>query len=295
MSVSEKIKTEVKNLGFDACGFADAEPLFAEEKHLKKWLNLHYNASMVYMENYFGKRISPKLLYDNANSVIVVLLNYKPEKLLPENSPQIAKYAYGIDYHFVIKEKLRELLAIINSNIVACNGVAFVDSAPVLERALAVKAGLGWIGKNSMLINPKYGSYTLIGELLVDIKLDYDKPIENRCGNCFKCINSCPAQAIVEPKIINANRCISYLTIEHKGEIDEELKSKFGNRLFGCDTCIDACPYNNKTPFHYTKEFMPNEQFFALDWQNLTQSDFNKIFKKSPLKRAGYRKLCQNN
>jgi epoxyqueuosine reductase len=293
LSVSEKIKIEAKNLGFDACGFADAEPLFAEEKHLKKWLSLRYKASMAYMENYFDKRISPKLLYSNANSVIVVLLNYKPEKLLPQNSPQIAKYAYGIDYHFVIKEKLKKLLNIINSDIVACNGVAFVDSAPVLERALAVKAGLGWIGKNSMLINPKFGSYTFIGEILVDIELDYDKPIENHCGNCLKCIDSCPVQAIVEPKIINAARCISYLTIEHKGEIDEKLKSKFGNRLFGCDTCIDACPYNKKTPFHHIKEFIPNEQFFTLDWQNLTQSDFRRIFKKSPVKRAGTR-LIEN-
>jgi len=291
--ISQKIKYLAEKIGFDACGFADTEPLFDNEIFVKNWLSNNYNTEMHYMENYFDKRISPKLLVENAKSVIVVLLNYKPQKELKNSVPQIAKYAYGIDYHYVIKQKLNKLLQKINKEITACNGVAFVDSAPVLERALAVKAGLGWIGKNSMLINENLGSMCFIGELFVDIPLDYDEAVENRCGECENCIKYCPTQAIVSPKTVDARRCISYLTIEHRGEIPSEFQKSIGNRLFGCDTCLDVCPCNKKTPPHKTAEFLPNENFYNIDWQTLTSNQFNKIFKNSALKRAGFRKIKQ--
>ncbi|MDR1544264.1 MAG: tRNA epoxyqueuosine(34) reductase QueG [Prevotellaceae bacterium] len=292
--VSEKIKNEAKNLGFSDRGFADAEPLFAHEKFLKDWLSSGYNAEMKFMENYFDKRISPKNLVENAKSVIVVLLNYKPEKTLPKDVPQIAKYAYGIDYHYFIKQKLYQLLDKINLEITACNGVAFVDSAPVLERALAVKAGLGWIGKNSMLINRKFGSFCFIGTLFVDIPLEYGQEIENQCNKCENCLKNCPTKAIISPKIINAARCLSYLTIEHRGEIPTEYKTLLGNRIFGCDTCNDVCPYNKKTPYNNTPEFMPAEEFFCLEWQGITRGKFNKFFKNSALQRAGFGKIQKN-
>ena len=291
--ISQKIKHLAEEIGFDACGFTDTEPLFDNEFFVKKWLSNNYNAEMRYMENYFDKRISPKLLVENAKSVIVVLLNYKPQKELKKSTPQIAKYAYGIDYHYVIKQKLNQLLQKINEEITACNGISFVDSAPVLERALAVKAGLGWVGKNSMLINQTFGSMCFIGELFVDIPLDYDKPVENQCGKCENCIKHCPTQAIISPKIVDARRCISYLTIEHKGEIPSEFQKSIGNRLFGCDICIDICSYNKKTPPHKIAEFLPDENFYSIDWQSLTSSQFNKIFKNSALKRAGFRKIKQ--
>jgi len=291
--ISQTIKHLAEKIGFDACGFADTEPLFDNEIFVKNWLSNNYNAEMRYMENYFDKRISPKLLVENAKSVIVVLLNYKPQKELKKNVPQIAKYAYGVDYHYVIKQKLNQLLQKINEEITACNGVVFVDSAPVLERALAVKAGLGWIGKNSMLINENLGSMCFIGELFVDIPLDYDKPVENKCGKCENCIKYCPTQAIISPKTVDARRCISYLTIEHRSKILPKLKKSIGNRLFGCDTCLDVCPFNKKTPPHKTTEFIPNENFYNIDWQTLTSSQFNKIFKNSALKRAGFRNIKQ--
>ena len=291
INISEKIKILAENVGFGACGFADVEPLFDNEIFLNHWLSNNYNAEMRYMENYFDKRISPKLLVENAKSVIVVLLNYKPKKELEKCVPQIAKYAYGVDYHYVIKQKLNQLLQKINEEITVCNGVAFVDSAPVLERALAVKAGLGWVGKNSMLINQTFGSMCFIGELFVDITLDYGKPVENQCNKCENCIKSCPTQAIVSPKTVDARRCLSYLTIEHRGEIPLEFQKCIGNRLFGCDTCIDVCPYNKKTPPHKTLEFLPNDFFYNTDYQSLTSSQFNKIFKNSALKRAGFKKI----
>jgi len=295
MDEAAEISLQIQNLaektGFDACGFADTEPLFDDESFVKHWLSNSYNGSMRYMENYFSKRISPKLLVEGAKSVIVVLLNYKPQKMLDSSVPQIAKYAYGVDYHYVIKQKLTQLLQKINEKITPCNGVAFVDSAPVLERALAVKAGLGWIGKNSMLINKNFGSMCLIGELFVDIPLNYGQPAENQCGKCEKCINACPASAIVSPKVIDARRCISYLTIENRGEIPLEFQKKIGNNLFGCDICMDICPFNKKTPPHKTLEFLPDENFYNIDWQTVTRGQFNSFFKKSALKRAGFKKI----
>ncbi|MDR0830794.1 MAG: tRNA epoxyqueuosine(34) reductase QueG [Prevotellaceae bacterium] len=288
---TEQIKDLALKLGFDDCGFADTDPLFADEKFLRDWLSKSYNGEMSYMENYFDKRIAPKKLVENAKSVVVVLLNYKPEKVLEKNVPQIAKYAYGVDYHFVIKQKLNQLLEKINSEIVTCNGIAFVDSAPVLERALAQKAGLGWIGKNSMLINRKFGSFCFIGELFLDIELEYSQPAENHCNKCENCIKNCPTKAIISPKIVDARRCLSYLTIEHRSEIPAEFKPLLGNRLFGCDTCNDVCPYNKTSPPHKTPEFSPQEEFYNFDWQTITRGKFDRFFKNSPLKRAGFKKI----
>ena len=286
-SVSEQIKNQALKIGFSACGITDAEPLFNEKEHLENWIKFGYNGTMKYMENNFDKRLNPKLLVENTKSIIVVLLNYKPQITIPQEQPQIAKYAYGIDYHFVVKQKLYQLLKYINTEITVCNGVAFVDSAPVLERSLAVKAGLGWIGKNSLLINKTYGSMTFIGELFVDIPLYCDTEIEeNQCGECQNCIKNCPTEAIKAPKTIDANRCISYLTIEHKGEIPAELKSRFGNRIFGCDDCIDACPFNKNTPFCTISELQPLKEIFNIDWQNISKSNFKRIFKKSAIRRA---------
>jgi epoxyqueuosine reductase len=289
--ITEKIRLEALRLGFSDCGFADVKPLFAHGLFLKDWLSKSYNAEMKYMSESFEKRISPKLLVENAKSVVAVLLNYKPQTVLEKNAPQIAKYAYGTDYHYVIKRKLYQLLYKINAEIVHCSGVAFCDSAPVLERALAQKAGLGWIGKNSMLINQKFGSFCFIGELFLDIDLKYSQEVENQCSKCENCLKNCPAKAIVAPKVIDARRCLSYLTIEHRGEIPCEFKSLLGNRVFGCDACNDVCPYNKTSPAHTTTEFFPQEEFYHFDWKTLTRGKFERFFKHSPLKRAGFRKI----
>jgi epoxyqueuosine reductase len=292
--ISQQIKEQAIMLGFADCGFASLEPFLNDGKRLKHWLSRNYHGSMAYMENYFDKRVYPNRLLNSAKSVIVVLLNYKPEKVIPKSQPQIAKYAYGIDYHFIIKRKLNLLLQKINAEIVQCNGVAFTDSAPVFERAFAVRAGLGWLGKNSMLINHQFGSYTLIGELFVDIPLAYGTIVENNCGNCRKCIDACPTNTINGNKTINATRCISYLTIEHRKKIDNELTGKLGNRIFGCDDCIDVCPHNQKTPFHFVEEFLPSENFYCINWRTLTRGQFNIFFKHSALKRTGYKKIVSS-
>jgi epoxyqueuosine reductase len=289
--ISLKIRNLAAEIGFDACGFADAEALTADEIFLKNWLANGHNASMNYMENFFDKRISPKLLVEGTKSIIVVLLNYKPKEVVKNSVPQIAKYAYGIDYHYIIKQKLNQLLKKINENITHCSGIAFTDSAPVLERALAVKAGLGWIGKNSMLINRTFGSMVFIGELFVDIVLNYGNSVKSQCGKCENCLKFCPTQAIISPKIVDAHRCISYLTIENRGAIPQNFQQSIGNRLFGCDACIDACPYNQKTPPSQTAEFLLNEKLPNIDWQTITSSQFNKIFQNSALKRAGFKKI----
>ncbi len=282
-AITEEIINKALEIGFSACGVTDTEPLYAEAEHLKNWLQLGYNGTMKYMENYFDKRQNPSLLIENSKSVIVVLLNYKPSKIIPTDKPQVSKYAYGTDYHFVIKNRLTQLLQRIQKEIVPCRGIAFVDSAPVLEKALAVKAGLGWIGKNSLLINKQYGSMTFIGTLFVDIPLYYNRVWQkDGCGNCSKCMEICPTKAIVAPRIINAQRCISYLNKTHKGEITENLKPLIGNRIWGCDACIDVCPYNQKTPSHTIPELMPKEEIFSIDLQKVSKRQLKKLIMRKP-------------
>jgi epoxyqueuosine reductase len=296
MVSSEQIKTKALEIGFDACGIARAELLEEDIAFLSSWLEKDYCAGMGYMKNYFDKRLNPTLLVENARSVIVVLLNYYPSQVQDDAVPQIAKYAYGKDYHVVMKQRLHQLFDEIQqlSPEKKISGRAFVDSAPVLERRWAARAGLGWIGKNTLLINPKVGSFTFIGELIVDVELDYDKPMENRCGDCEKCIKSCPTKALCEPYIVNANRCFSYQTIENKNDIPAELQDKLGNRLFGCDTCQQVCPYNKQIKGNKIKEFDCLSDILSMDkkaWEDITEEQFKQLFADSSLLRAGYKKI----
>lgn len=295
---SEKIKKKATEIGFTDCKIARAGLLSEDAKHLKKWLKAGMNADMLYMEDNVDKRINPKKLMPGAMSVVVVILNYFPEdKLAEENNFHISKYAYGRDYHKVMKSMLKKLQIAIHEEIVHHNARAFVDSAPVLEKAWAERAGLGWIGKNANLISPEHGSYVFIGELLLDIELEYDKPLRDFCGSCSKCILACPTNAILEPKTIDSRLCISYWTIENKGSIDASLKGKFQDRIFGCDICQDVCPWNKTVKFHSLDEFKPDPEIISMrkkDWEQLTIEKFNRLFKGSALKRTGYAGLKRN-
>ena len=251
------------------------------------------------MENHFEKRTDPRKLFENAKSVISVLYNYFPKTIIPEdNNYKISKYAYGKDYHFVIKRKLNELIEYIRKEVGEINARAYVDSAPVLDRAWAARAGLGWIGKNTNLITKERGSFFFIGEIITDLELHYeDKPIPKNCGHCTKCIEACPTHAL-RPYEVNANKCISYLTIENKDEkLPEDLKGKFNDWIFGCDICQDVCPWNQKSEPHNEPAFEPVEELLKLrksEWENLSEEEFRKIFKDSPVKRTKYKGLMRN-
>jgi epoxyqueuosine reductase len=289
------IKEEALRLGFMQCGISRAAFLEEEAPRLESWLTANMHGKMHYMENHFDKRLDPRLLVDDAKSVISLLLNYYPsEKQEDETAPKISRYAYGTDYHFVIKDKLKELLHFINENIGAVNGRAFVDSAPVLDRAWAKKSGLGWIGKNANLIHPKAGSFFFIAELIVDVELDYDTSIQNYCGTCTKCIDACPTDAIIKPYVVDGSKCISYFTIELKDAIPTSYKNKFENWAFGCDICQEVCPWNRFSKPHSEIKFKPNEGLLELkksDWEEITEDVFKKVFKNSAVKRAGFKGL----
>lgn len=299
MTFSSLIKQKANELGFSACGIAKAYKLEEEEERLKSFLDRKYNGEMVYLANHFEKRLDPSLLVEGAKSIVVVLLNYFPEELQTGiGVPIISKYAYGKDYHFVIKEKLQVLFDYINTEIASTQGRIFTDSAPVLERAWAVQAGLGWIGKNGLLLNKKLGSFFFIGELIIDLELEYDEPFDKEhCGSCNQCLSACPTQALIKPYVLDARKCISYLTIELKDNIPVEFKPKLMRRAFGCDICQDVCPWNQKVKSHHVEEFKPHPNFLPLtkdDWQNLSKEEFNSLFKNSAMKRAGYDKLKMN-
>ncbi|MDA3781062.1 MAG: tRNA epoxyqueuosine(34) reductase QueG, partial [Bacteroidales bacterium] len=288
------IKQKALEIGFSDVGISKVEFLKTDSENLKTWLKNDMNADMSYMANHFDKRVNPAKLVENAKSVISVLYNYYPSKIQIENTYKISKYAYGQDYHHVVKDKLKTLLEFIKSELGNVNGRAFVDSAPVLDRAWATKSGLGWIGKNSNLINKKFGSFVFIGELILDIEFDYDKPIKNYCGNCTKCIDACPTNAIVEAYVINSNKCISYLTIEKKGEISRETEGRWENNIFGCDICQDVCPWNLKLDGNTEKLFTPKSEllnFTQAGWASLSKEKFNTLFKKSAIKRTKYNGL----
>ncbi len=295
---SALIKTEALRLGFDACGIARAEKLTEDRPWLLSWLNSGYQADMKYMERNIDKRSDPTLLVDGAKSVIVLLQNYFPEKYEFQSDYKIAKYAYGEDYHIVLKEKLFSLFNYINKEIAPVNGRCFTDSAPVQERSWAVKAGLGWIGKNGNLLTRNFGSFVFIAELILDLELDYDSPnLHNYCGSCNICIDQCPTGAIVSPKVIDSNKCISYLTIENKGEIPETFKGKTENWIFGCDICQDVCPWNRKNKPTSEKRFHPDLKlvnFENKDWEELTEEEFNLFFQKSPVSRTKFDGLKRN-
>jgi epoxyqueuosine reductase len=292
------IKTEAKRLGFLSCGISKAQFLEEEAPRLEKWLNQHMHGEMGYMEDHFDKRLDPTKLVEGSKSVISLLLNYFPKEFQKDpTSPKISKYAYGTDYHFVIKDKLKQLLHFIHEEIGEVQGRAFVDSAPVLDKVWAAKSGLGWIGKHSNLITQKIGSFYFIAELIVDLELVYDNPTTDHCGSCTACIDACPTQAIVEPYVVDGSKCISYYTIELKNEIPASVKGQFDNWIFGCDVCQDVCPWNRFSTSHNQPLFNPHPELLTMtkkDWEEITVEVFNKIFKKSAVKRTKFSGLKRN-
>ena len=293
-----KIKQEALRLGFEACNIAQAQPLDDDARKLEAWLNKGYHGSMGYMENHFDLRTDPRKLVPGAKSVIVLLLNYYPaqEQAL---TPKISKYAYGRDYHEVIKDKLKQLLQFMRDNIGEVNGRGFVDSAPVLERSWAARSGLGWVGRNGNLITKQKGSFFFIATLITDLELEYDDPFaKDYCGSCRKCIEACPTEAILEDKVIDGSKCISYFTIELKEMmIPAEMHGKFNDWMFGCDTCQDVCPWNRFSTPTTEAGFTPLPEVLNLstkEWEALTEESFKTIFRNSPLRRAKYEGLRRN-
>ena len=292
------LKTKATELGFFYCGISKADFLEEEAPRLEKWLNLNYQGKMSYMANYFDKRLDPRLLVDDAKTVVSLLLNYYPEEIQNAESPKISKYAYGEDYHTIIKDKLKELIQYLKENIGEINGRAFVDSAPVMDKVWANKSGLGWIGKNSNLIHPKEGSFFFIAELILDIEIEPDGPMKDYCGTCTRCIDACPTGAIVQPYVVDGSKCISYLTIELKDELlPNEFKGKMDNWMFGCDICQDVCPWNRFSKITQEQRFKPNPLLLELksnDWKELNEEVFNQLFKHSAVKRTKFTGLQRN-
>jgi epoxyqueuosine reductase len=294
------IKQKTQELGFFFCGISSAEYLEEEAPKLEEWLKRSYNGKMGYMENHFDKRLDPRLLVDDAKSVVSLLLNYFPDQSEAQcqDAPKLSKYAYGEDYHFVIKDKLKTLMQFIQDEIGEVGGRIFVDSAPVMDKVWAKKSGLGWVGKNSNLIHPKHGSFFFIAELILDLKLVPDGPIKDYCGTCTKCIDECPTDAIVEPYLVDGSKCISYLTIELKDQIiPNEFKGKMDDWMFGCDICQDVCPWNRFSKPHNESRFDVKRELLKMnknDWQDLTQEIFSNLFKNSAVKRTKFEGLERN-
>ncbi|WP_338358976.1 tRNA epoxyqueuosine(34) reductase QueG [Yeosuana marina] len=294
---TQLIKTEAKRLSFLSCGVSKAQFLEEEAPHLEKWLRNNMHGQMQYMENHFDKRLDPTKLVEDSKSVISLLLNYYPSEKQTANSYKLSKYAFGTDYHFVIKDKLKSLLNFIQEEIGEVHGRAFVDSAPVLDKAWAAKSGLGWIGKNSNLLTQQIGSFYFIAELIVDLELEYDLPTTNHCGSCTACIDACPTQAITEPYVVDGSKCISYFTIELKENIPTEFKGQFDDWMFGCDVCQDVCPWNRFSKSHNEPLFNPNPELLSMtreDWEDITEDVFKKIFKNSAVKRTKLSGLKRN-
>ena len=296
--LTQKIKVEATRLGFSFCGISKAEFLEEEAPRLENWLKQNLHGEMYYMENHFDKRLNPTVLVEGSKSVISLMYNYYPSTQQRSDSYKISKYAYGEDYHHVIKDKLKELVQFITDEFGEINARIFTDSAPILERVWAKKSGLGWIGKNSMLINPKQGSFFFLAEIILDVEFDYDSPIKDYCGTCTACVEACPTEAILPNKVVDGSKCISYFTIELKNEIiPKEVKGKFEDWIFGCDICQDVCPWNRfSTP---TNEllFTPNPKllnYSKKEWTEITEEIFNELFKKSAVKRAKFEGLKRN-
>ncbi|MCC5924350.1 MAG: tRNA epoxyqueuosine(34) reductase QueG [Crocinitomicaceae bacterium] len=293
------IKAKAKELGFFYCGISEAAFLEEEAKRLDEWLKAGKHGKMQYMENHFDKRLDPRLLVPNAKAVVSLLLNYyNPDKPSDKTAPKISQYAYGQDYHNVIKDKLKRFLSAIQDEIGEVSGRVFVDSAPVMDKVWAKKSGLGWIGKNSNLIHPKEGSFFFIAELILDLPLQPDGPMKDYCGTCTRCIDACPTDAISQPYVVDGSKCISYLTIELKDELlPNEFKGKMDNWAFGCDICQDVCPWNRFAKRHNEPAFMPHEELLRMnkaDWQDLTEEVFQELFRKSAVKRTKWRGLKRN-
>ena len=291
------IKTEAKRLGFLSCGISKAQFLEEEAPRLETWLNNNMHGKMQYMENHFDKRLDPTKLVQDSKSVISLLLNYFPQEEQNQNSFKLSKYAYGTDYHFVIKDKLKQLLQFIQEEIGEVYGRAFVDSAPVLDKAWAAKSGLGWIGKHSNLLTQQVGSFYFIAELIIDLDLEYDLPATDHCGECTACIDACPTQAIVEPYVVDGSKCISYFTIELRENIPTEFKGQFDDWMFGCDICQDVCPWNRFSKPHNEPLFNPHPELLSMtkkDWEEITEDVFKKVFKESAVKRTKFSGLIRN-
>jgi epoxyqueuosine reductase len=291
------IKDEARRLGFMGCGISKATYLEGEARNLEAWLKRDYHGQMSWMENHFDKRVDPRKLVDGAKSVISVLLNYFPQNEQRKDAPQISKYAYGEDYHSVIKEKLKALMHFIQTEIGEVHGRAFVDSAPVLDRAWAQRSGLGWLGKHSLLLTKNAGSFYFIGELIVDLELHPDHETTDHCGTCTRCIDACPTEAIVQPYVVDGSKCISYLTIELKDAIPNDFKGKMHNWMFGCDICQDVCPWNRFSQPNNEIAFTPDERilnFSKREWIEITEDLFKEIFKNSAVKRTKYKGFKRN-
>lgn len=297
--LSAYIKQEAAQLGFTACGIAPAVILHEDKIHLRDWLERGFHAGMNYMHKHADLRVDPGLLVENAKSVVVFLYNYFPSERMDDNSPYlISSYAYGHDYHDVIRKKLNTLILKLKALVPEISVRGFVDSAPVLERTWATRAGLGWIGKNSMLISKRNGSYFFISELITDLELEYDQPMGgNYCGDCSRCLDACPTAAITDIRVVDANKCISYLTIENKTEIPGHFAGKYEKWIFGCDICQQVCPWNRFTTPHNEPVFEPHPALFHLtksEWETMDNEQFNTFFKKSPVKRAKFAGLKRN-
>lgn len=291
------IKAEAQRLGFLSCGISKAGFLEEEAPRLEHWLQHKMQGEMHYMENHFDKRLDPTRLVPGAKSVVSLLLNYYPDQKQKAESYKISKYAYGTDYHFVIKDKLKSLLQSIRESIGDVQGRVFVDSAPVLDKAWAVKGGLGWMGKHSNVLTQKVGSFYFIAELIIDLDLEYDTPVTDHCGSCTACIDACPTAAIVEPYQVDGSKCISYFTIELKEAIPETIRGQFDDWMFGCDICQDVCPWNRFSQTHREPLFDPHPKlldFSKSDWEELTEEVFKEIFKKSAVKRTKFSGLKRN-
>ncbi len=296
---TQLIREEAQRLGFSFVGFAKAEQMDEEARRLEAWLNQHMHGEMSYMANHFDKRIDPTKLVEGAKSVISLMYNYYPEQTQEDpEAPKISRYAYGKDYHFVLKHKLKSLLYFIQEQIGEVNGRCFVDSAPVLERDWAKRSGVGWVGKNTLMINPKAGSYYFLAELILDLDLVYDHPIKDYCGTCTRCIDACPTEAIAPGGyLVDGSKCISYFTIELKEALPESYRGKFENWMFGCDICQEVCPWNRFSKPHTEPAFEPHPELLSMkkeDWEELTEEVFRELFRKSAVKRTKFAGLKRN-
>lgn len=293
------LKEEAKRLGFSFVGISKAVQLEEEARKLEQWLQLGYHGKLGYMENHFEKRTDPRKLVPGSKSVVTLMYNYfTKNEQADKDAPKISKYAYGQDYHFIIKYKLKELLHFLNEKVGEVNGRCFVDSAPVMERDWAKRSGVGWTGKNTLLINPKAGSYFFLAELIIDLELEADGPLKDYCGTCTRCIDACPTNAISpQGYLLDASKCISYLTIELKEAIPNEFENKMENWMFGCDICQEVCPWNRFSKPHKEEAFEPHSDLLKMkkkDWEEITEDVFQKIFKKSAVKRTKYSGLKRN-
>ena len=292
------IKEEALRLGFLQCGISQATFLEDEAPKLEEWLSRGYHGSMQWLENHFDKRLDPRKLVPGSKSVVSVLMNYYPEEeQYDPAAPKIAKYAYGEDYHFVMKHRLKSLLQFIRQEIGEVDGRAFVDSAPVMERAWAARSGLGWVGKHSLLLTKGTGSFYFLGELIIDLELEPDHPVTDHCGSCTACIDACPTDAIIAPEILDSNKCISHLTIELKDAIPEGFSGQMENWAFGCDICQDVCPWNRFATRTGEERLKPKQEMLemsATNWHEITEEVFRRVFKKSAVKRTKYSGLKRN-